>query len=59
MRFTILQDLKKMKQWILVFCLRQAYQYDGIDNWTAKHVKWLRSLKTKILSKEILIMLRQ
>ena len=38
-------ELKKIKQQILSFCLRQGYQYDGSGNWTAKHVKWLRSLK--------------
>ena len=47
-------ELKKIKQQILSFCLRQGYQYDGSGNWTAKHVKWLRSLKTEGLYKEIL-----
>ena len=47
-------ELKKIKQQILAFCLRQGYQYDGSGNWTAKHVKWLRSLKTEGLYKEIL-----
>ena len=47
-------ELKKIKQQILSFCLRQGYQYDGSGNWTAKHVKWLRSLKPTGLYKEIL-----
>ena len=47
-------ELKKIKQQILAFCLRQGYQYDGSGNWTAKHVKWLRSLKPAGLYKEIL-----
>lgn len=47
-------ELKKIKQQILSFCLRQGYQYDGSGNWTAKHVKWLRSLKPAGLYKEIL-----
>ena len=48
------EKIKKIKQQILAFCLRQGYQYDGSGNWTAKHVKWLRSLKTEGLYKEIL-----
>ncbi len=47
-------ELKKIKQQILSFCLRQGYQYDGSGNWTAKHVKWLRSLEPAGLYKEIL-----
>ena len=46
--------LKKIKQQILAFCLRHDYRYDGKSNWTAAHVKWLKSLTPEALYKEIL-----
>jgi transposase len=46
--------LKKVKQQILAFCLRHGYRYDGNSNWTAAHIKWLRSLQPEALYKEIL-----
>jgi transposase len=46
--------LKKVKQQILAFCLRHGYRYDGNSNWTAAHIKWLRSLELEALYKEIL-----
>ena len=47
--------LKKIKQQILAFCLRHNYRYeDGANNWTVKHLTWLRSLKPEGLYGEIL-----
>jgi transposase len=46
--------LKKVKQQILAFCLRHDYRYEGNSNWTAAHIKWLRSLQPEALYKEIL-----
>ena len=46
--------LKKVKQQILAFCLRHNYRYDGNSRWTAAHIKWLKSLTTEALYKEIL-----
>ena len=46
--------LKKVKQQILAFCLRHNYRYEGKSNWTATHIKWLRTLNPKGLYKEIL-----
>lgn len=46
--------LKKVKQQILAFCLRHNYRYEGKSNWTATHIKWLRTLNTEGLYKEIL-----
>ena len=47
--------LKKVKQQILSFCLRHNYRYeDGINHWTAAHIKWLKALKPAGLYKEIL-----
>lgn len=49
------QALKKIKQQILSFCLRQGYVYDSNGhNWTVKHLKWLHSLKPEGLYGEIL-----
>lgn len=45
--------LKKIKQQILAFCLRRGYRYEK-SYWTAAHLKWLRSIKTEGLYKEIL-----
>ena len=39
------QLLKSTKQQILALVLRHGYRYDGtVNNWTAKHITWLRSL---------------
>lgn len=46
--------LKKVKQQILAFCLRHDYRYDGKNNWTDAHIKWLKALKIEGLYKEIL-----
>ena len=47
--------LKKVKQQILSFCLRHGYHYDGTkNNWTQKHINWLRSLKLDGLYQELL-----
>ncbi len=47
--------LKKVKQQILSFCMRHNYRYeDGSNNWTEKHLKWLRNLKPDGLYGEIL-----
>lgn len=40
--------LKKVKQQILAFCLRHGYSYTATkSHWTAAHIAWLRSLKSK------------
>ena len=48
------QALKKIKQQILAFCLRHNYRYEGKSNWTATHIRWLKSLNPEGLYKEIL-----
>lgn len=47
--------LKKVKQQILAFCLRNGHKYDtGKSYWTHKHLKWLRDLELPDLLKNIL-----
>lgn len=46
--------LKKIKQQILVFCLRHNLRYGGKSHWTAAHVGWLKSLKPEDPYEEIL-----
>ena len=47
--------LKKIKQQILAFCLRNGHKYDkGKSCWTQKHLKWLRDLEMPALLKTIL-----
>lgn len=48
------QALKRTKQQLLAFCLRQGLRYDGGDNWTQKHLHWLRTLDLKGVYREIL-----
>ena len=49
------QALKKIKQQILSFCLRQGYTYTATKNyWTDKHLRWLQTLEADGLHKEIL-----
>jgi len=48
------QALKKVKQQILSYVLRQGYSYGGGGNWTNAHVKWLKSLEFEGLLKEAL-----
>ena len=49
------QALKKIKQQILSFCLRQGYAYTATKKyWTAQHLNWLRHLDADGLHKEIL-----
>ena len=48
------QALKRTKQQLLAFCLRQGLRYDGGDNWTQKHLHWLRTLDLKGVYQEIL-----
>jgi transposase len=38
-------DLKKVKQRLLHFLLRRGLSYKEGTNWTAKHKRWIRSLK--------------
>ncbi|MDC7290226.1 IS110 family transposase [Blautia schinkii] len=37
--------LKKTKQQILAFCLRNGLAYEGKTNWTEAHLRWLRTRK--------------
>lgn len=47
--------LKKTKQQILAFVLRQGKKFEGGRTyWTIKHVKWLKSLKLEGLAQETL-----
>lgn len=47
--------LKKIKQQIPAFCLRNGYRYtEGKSHWTQKHLKWLRNLEMPSLLKDIL-----
>ena len=47
--------LKKVKQQISAFCLRQGYHYDAtVKHWTQAHLKWLRALKPEGLYLDIL-----
>lgn len=47
--------LKKIKQQILSFVLRQGKKYEGGKTyWTIAHIKWLRTLELKGLDKETL-----
>lgn len=47
--------LKKIKQQILAFVLRQGKRYDGgKHHWTAAHLDWLRTLELGELSRETL-----
>ena len=47
--------LKKIKQQILSFCLRNGYKFtEGKNHWTLKHLKWLRNLEMPQLLKTIL-----
>ena len=47
--------LKKLKQQILAFCLRNGFQFtDGKKYWTEKHMTWLKKLKMDELLHEVL-----
>ena len=47
--------LKKAKQQILAFCIRNGHKFSGGKNyWTKKHLKWLRDLKLDTLLREVL-----
>jgi len=49
------EALKKLKQQLLAFVLRNGYRYEeGISHWTVKHVKWLRSVEMTPLLRETL-----
>ena len=39
--------LKQTKQQINAFCIRHGHAFEGQSRWTAKHLKWLRSLELK------------
>lgn len=45
--------LKKVKQQINAFCLRNGYHYEG-TKWTLAHLKWLKKLELKGLYRETL-----
>lgn len=45
--------LKKIKQQIDAFCLRNGYQYDG-TRWTGKHLAWLHRLDLSPMYRETL-----
>lgn len=45
--------LKKIKQQINAFCLRQGYHFEG-TKWTIKHMAWLKNLELSALYRESL-----
>ncbi|MBQ6409941.1 IS110 family transposase [Candidatus Saccharibacteria bacterium] len=47
------KQLKRIKQQILAFCLRNDLCFDG-TNWTIKHLDWLSHIQTSQLYREIL-----
>ena len=48
-------SLKKVKQQILAFCLRNGFQFSaGKHYWTVKHMAWLKGLKMDEMLREIL-----
>lgn len=48
------QALKKVRQQIQAFVLRQGYKYETGKYWTITHVKWLKSLEPEGLLQEVL-----
>lgn len=46
--------LKKIKQQILAFCLRNGFSYTDGSNWTGKHLNWLKNLRMNGLLQEVL-----
>ena len=46
--------LKKIKQQILAFCLRNGYLYTETAKWTQKHISWLRSVEMRSMQRETL-----
>lgn len=47
--------LKKTKQQILAFCLRNGYVFTGTkSNWTQKHIEWLKTIKITPTNRMIL-----
>lgn len=46
--------LKKIKQQILAYVLRNGKRYEGKSHWTQTHIKWLKSLELKGIKKETL-----
>lgn len=47
MRSDVKLMLKKNKQQILSLCLRHDYHYNDGNNWTQKHLTWIKSLEWK------------
>lgn len=47
-------QLKKLKQQINAFCMRNGYVYTDGKKWTEKHVKWLKSIEMTIMQRETL-----
>ena len=47
-------QLKKLKQQINAFCMRNGYVYTEGRKWTEKHIKWLRNVEMSVLQRETL-----
>lgn len=48
-------QLKKIKQQILAFCLRNGFVYEGTKNkWTKVHLQWLRTLQMSPMLRRVL-----
>ena len=45
MRDDIKAELKRTKQQILAFCVREGFVYKNTNYWTQVHIEWLRSLQ--------------
>jgi transposase len=46
--------LTRIKQQILAFCLRNGHRYTGGNNWTRKHLEWIKELKLNAMLRETL-----
>ena len=55
MRDDVKANLKRIKQQLLAFCLRQGLKFtDTKHRWTQAHMKWLEQLKLKGVYQEVL-----
>jgi len=55
MRCAHKRELKRMKQCILSFCLRNGHKYEGRTYWTGSHISWMKGLPFGETLKDILL----
>jgi len=55
MRCAHKRELKRIKQCILSFCLRNGHKYEGRTYWTGSHVSWMKGLPFAEALKDILL----